>query len=194
MCIYRKPGCEPSLAGPFSHRLALFCTSVAIPSSKEESRKPFPQVRVLLHTQYEDEDRCTVKREGRIIELGKEKLLVSVGEDTPPGQGAACCSVLSLRMEVGNPHGLEFQPGDLVEISDGLGRMILAGGGFLVLPLVLFGVGTVWSLPLGILGSALGLMGAFWIFRAQRLAQYPVISRRLGPINSDEFDEYGPKP
>ena len=135
-----------------------------------------------------------MKREGRIIEPGVERVLVSVGEDTPPGQGAACCSVLSVRMEVGNPQGWDFQSGDLVEISDGLGRMIVAGGSFLVLPTVLYGIGSLWSLPLGILGVVVGLVCAVWIFRAQKLNQYPVISRRLVRASLSEFGEFGPTP
>jgi len=79
-------------------------------------------------------------------------------KETPPCQGATCCSVLSVKTDVGNPQRWEFQSGDLVEISDGVGRMLLAGGNFLLLPAVLLGVGAFLSLPLGILDLIVGFV------------------------------------
>jgi hypothetical protein len=129
-----------------------------------------------------------MKREGTVVEPGTDKVLVSVGDDTPPGQGAACCSVLSVRMEVGNPRGWEFRPGEAVEISDGLGRMILAGSNFVVLPALLFGVGSLWSFAAGIAGVVFGLGGALWIFLGLKLGRYPLISRRLSRPSFADFD------
>ncbi|MEI8094359.1 MAG: hypothetical protein WCG80_09120 [Spirochaetales bacterium] len=123
-----------------------------------------------------------MNREACVIEPGVEKVLVSVGEDTPPGGGAACCSVMSVRMEVSNPYHLDLQPGEAVDISDGLGRMMLAGSLFLVLPGVLALVGLLVGTWFTVAGVIIGLGLAVLVFRSQNLGQYPIISGRRAMV------------
>ena len=119
-------------------------------------------------------------REARIVQPGTDKVLVLVGETGAPA-AAACCSVGSVTMEVSNPRGWPLLPGEAVEISDGLGAMVLAGGSFLLFPAVLFTAGSLVSLPWALAGAVLGLGAAVWYFRSRNLGQYPLVVRRLGP-------------
>jgi hypothetical protein len=125
-----------------------------------------------------------MKREACVVEPGMNKVLVSVGDDTPPGGGAACCSVMSVRMEVSNPGRFELLPGESVEVSDGLGRMMAAGGSFLVFPGILSLTGLTLGSGFAIAGAILGLGLAVLYFRSQKLGQYPIISgrRAVAPI------------
>ena len=134
-----------------------------------------------------------MKRDGIVVEAALERAVVTVGDDTPPGQGAACCSVLSVRMEVSNPRRLTLEPGDRVEISDGLGSMVFAGVNFLVLPGILGGLGSVLSFAGALVGAALGLASAFLIFKSLNLGQYPRILQASGARDRRPLTEADPE-
>lgn len=128
-------------------------------------------------------------RVGRVVLPGTDRVLVTVDEVDSSAPGPVCCSVLSSQMEVGNPQKWELQPGETVEISDGLGRMILAGSSFLAFPFVLFVLGASFLFIGGLVGAVLGLACAVWFFKSQKLGQFPVVVGRRSPAPQDSYDD-----
>lgn len=143
-----------------------------------------------------------MKQDARVLRFAGDIVVVSVeGNVGPSGPLAACCQIPTVEMEASNPFALDLKPGDLVEVSDGLGKMALAGSSFLVFPAVLFAAACIFFEAIGLaypfpslLGGAaalLGLFGAVWFFKQQKFGQYPVVTGQKGfspPPPSDEAE------
>lgn len=122
-----------------------------------------------------------MKKSGRVVGVSPGVVSVSVDGNSGPSV-AECCTVPTVILEAKNPGGLEFHPGDTVEVTDGLGTMALGTTSFLVLPTAAFGIATVflnlWWI--GILGAALGLLVAVLFFKSLKIDQYPRVVGRVG--------------
>ena len=112
-------------------------------------------------------------------------------EGNQGASAAACCTVPSVVLEATNPLNLAVQPGEAVEVTDGVGTMALGASAFLLFPVVLFAVAAA-LLPLwwvSTLAVVLGLVLAATLFRALRVDQFPKLVRRLGPVAGDEMEK-----
>lgn len=130
-----------------------------------------------------------MKNSGRVVGVGPG--VVSVTVDGNAGASvAACCTVPTVILEAKNPRGLAFQPGELVEVTDGLGAMALGVAGFLVLPAVLYAVGTtLWDLWwVGVLAVVVGIALAFLVFKSLKLEQFPRVVDRVGPAAEESIE------
>ena len=130
-----------------------------------------------------------MKKSGRVVGVAPGVVRVSV--DGNSGEAvAACCTVPTVILEAKNPRGLEVQPGEVVEMTDGLGTMALGTSSFLILPVVLFGLGTAllnqWWV--GALGSVVGLFLAVLVFKSLKIDQYPRVVGRVG-LAAEETNE-----
>jgi hypothetical protein len=131
-----------------------------------------------------------VKTSGRVVGVSPGVVSVSVDGNATEAV-AACCTVPSVVLEAKNPRGLAFQPGDTVEMSDGLGTMAAGTSSFLVLPAVFYGLGTAvlnqwWT---GALGAVAGLLLAVLFFKSLRIDQYPRVLGRVGLAVEEAIDK-----
>ena len=122
-----------------------------------------------------------MKMSGRVVKVVGQVVSVEV-EGNAEASVAPCCTVPSVILEAKNPTGTEFQPGEMVEVTDGLGTLALGASTFLIFPAVLYGVGTafldLWWV--GALGLGLGIALAFPFIRSLKLDQFPRVVRRIG--------------
>ena len=132
-----------------------------------------------------------MNQDAKVVRMVGKRVLVAVDGNANSTQPLApCCIVASVEMEAGNPRGFDLKPGEVVEISDGLGKMILAGSSYVLFPAVLFAVASLIPVPwLGPAGAALGLAVATVFFRRQRLGQYPIIVGQRATIDRAELYE-----
>jgi hypothetical protein len=95
---------------------------------------------------------------------------------------APCCTVPSVVLEAKNPAAVECRPGEMVEVTDGLGTMALGAAAFLAVPAVLYGIAAslvnLWWV--GALGVVVGVALAVLVFRSLKLDQFPRVVRRVG--------------
>lgn len=134
-----------------------------------------------------------MKKTGRVVQVLGQGVSVAVNGNADPTL-AACCTVPSMIVEAKNPTGTEYRPGDLVEVSDGLGSMALGAGAFLVLPAVFYGLGTAlwdqwWA---GAAGIGLGILLAVPAFRSLRLDRFPQVVRRVGVPMEETGESFRP--
>ena len=115
-----------------------------------------------------------MKKSGRVVRSSETLVTVSVEGNGGANQPVAeCCQVPTVEVEANNPRRLELQPGELVEISDGLGIMLWGGTTFLLFPAVITGLAGWPGLPAG-------LVLAYFYFRFLKVDQFPKVVRRLG--------------
>ena len=128
-----------------------------------------------------------MKKSGRVMRVAPGVVSVSV-EGNAGESVAACCTVPTIVLEAKNPKELEFRPGEIVEMTDGLGTMALGTSLFFVLPAILFFASTsllnLWWV--GILGAILGLLLAALFFKSLNIDQYPRVVGRVGSIELNE--------
>ncbi len=122
-----------------------------------------------------------MKKKALVLAVEPETLTIAVnGNDDASGPVAACCIVPSQKLEVKNPWGAAVQPGEEVWMTDGLGSMVGAGLLFVILPVVLYGIGSVlWALLGGLAGVVLGLVLGYFFLKSQHLGQYPKVLARI---------------
>ncbi|NNM54930.1 MAG: hypothetical protein HKM05_09430 [Spirochaetales bacterium] len=122
-----------------------------------------------------------MKKKALVLAVETETLTIAVnGNDDASGPVAACCIVPSQKLDVKNPWGVSVQPGEEVWMTDGLGAMVGAGLLFVIIPVVLYGIGSViWALPGGLVGVAIGLVLGYFFLRSQHLGQYPKVLARI---------------
>ena len=122
-----------------------------------------------------------MKQEGRVVQVGDHLVTVAI-EGNAGASVAPCCTVPSVVLDAKNPSGIEVHPGELVEVSDGMGTMALGGSAYLVFPGLLFGVGMAstnawWA---GLAGVVAGLFFAVLFSRNLKMDQFPRLIRRVG--------------
>lgn len=131
-----------------------------------------------------------MKKSGRVVSVTPGVISVSV-DGNEGASVAACCTVPTVILEAKNPKGLEFHPGETVEITDGLGTMALGTTSFLIFPAVSFGIATtvinLWWV--GVLGAVLGLLVAVLFFKSLRIDQYPRVVGRVGLAVEETMDK-----
>ena len=122
-----------------------------------------------------------MKKKALVLAVAPETLTIAVtGNDDASGPVAACCIVPSQKLDVKNPWGSTVQPGDEVWMTDGLGAMVGAGLVFAIIPLVLYGIGSVLlSIPGGVLGVVVGLALGYLNLRTRHLGEYPKVLSRI---------------
>ena len=130
-----------------------------------------------------------MKREGRVVRVTLDAVSVTVAGNTGSSQPVApCCQIPDLILEAKNPSGLELDVGDLVEVTEGLGIMMLGASLFLLLPGLFCATLTalVPGWEMGLIGVTFGLILAVMVFRTVNVRQFPRVVRRIG-IREKEF-------
>jgi len=128
-----------------------------------------------------------MKQQGRVVRVAD--LLIAVAVEGNSGASvAACCTVPSVVLEAKNPAGIEVHPGELVEVTDGLGALVLGGCSYLVFPGVLWTLGTALTNHwwVGLTGVVAGLFFAVLVCKSLKLDQFPRLVRRLGSVIEPE--------
>lgn len=122
-----------------------------------------------------------MKRTGRVMSSSAGR--ISVAMEGNAGEAVApCCTIPTVILEARNPKGLSVQPGELVEVSDGLGTMAIGTTSFLVVPAALYLAATsilhLWWI--GLMGVLLGVVLAVLFFRSLNVDQFPRVVARAG--------------
>jgi len=132
-----------------------------------------------------------MKKSGRVVQVVGAMVSVAI-DGNADASVAPCCTVPSIVLEAKNPQGLEVHPGELVEVTDGLGTMALGGAAFLVFPGVLYGTATAfldfWWV--GVLAIVAGIAMAVPLFKSLKLDQFPRVIRRVGLAEESAEKEY----
>jgi hypothetical protein len=124
-----------------------------------------------------------MKREGRVVKVTADLVLVVVAGNGGSNQPVApCCQIPDETWEVKNPAGVELDAGDQVEVTDGLGIVMLGASLFLIFPGVFYAVLTtlVPGWVMGLIAGLFGLVVAVLVFRALNVRQFPRVVRRIG--------------
>lgn len=123
-----------------------------------------------------------MKSSGRVVRREGDLVWVAV-EGNEAASVAACCTVPTVILETHNPGAVDCQPGDMVEVSDGLGMMALGAAGFLVLPGLSWATASSLAGPwwAGLLALPVGFVFAALFFRSLKVGQYPRVVGRVGP-------------